>query len=101
MELLKWDIYEITAGNEPIVGVMFRGRVRKWGLEHSMNVLAENNSDIRGSVRFAVLSGEDASGIIAYVQTFSPGAHVEKVMEGVQNPVTSKLQVNQEERYTL
>ena len=46
-ELLGWNVYEISARESSLNGVMLRGRIRKYGLENSINVLTENkiNSD--------------------------------------------------------
>lgn len=99
--MMKWDIYEIRPDKNPIVGVMFRGRVRKFCLERKRNVLVENAQDVDGVVRFAVLSGEEVGSIKDYVQSIVPGCSIDLVMKDVFNPVLSKLKVNNEERYTL
>jgi len=49
-EIIKWDIYEIRTDSTPINKVMFRGRIRKFGLENKRNILAENTQDIEKSV---------------------------------------------------
>lgn len=100
-EIIKWDIYEIRTGETPIVGVMFRGRVRKYCLEQNRNVLVENAQEADGAVRFAVPTGEDVSGILAYLGTIVPDVKIEMVQENIPNPVLSKLIVNIEDRYTL
>ena len=101
LEIIKWDIYEIRAAETPITGVMFRGKIRKFCLEKGRNVLAENSTDVKGEVRFAVPTNEDASEIIEYIKSIIPDAVVEKVRENIPNPVNSKLKVNIESRYTL
>ena len=100
MKLLYWDIYEIKS-EAPIVGVMFRGRVRKFCLEKGRNVLVENTQDVEQSVRFAVPSNENVEEIKNYIQTISSDASIEKVKSRVPNPVLSKLKVNTEDRYSL
>ncbi len=80
---------------------MLRGRIRKLGLEKSFSVLTENASDKENCVRFAVLESTDADTISLYLQTVVDDVHVDKVAEGVKNPVLSKLKVNDETRYTL
>lgn len=101
MELLTWDVYEITPGDAPVVGCMFRGRIRKLCLEKNINVLAENSTDNPECVRFAVLVGQDVEFIKEYVVSVSPGAKIRPILMDVHNPVLSKTQVNFEKRYTL
>jgi hypothetical protein len=100
-ELLKWDIYEVRSTITPIVGAMFRGRVRKFCLENKINVLVENTVDVERRVRFAVLSGEDVSLIVGYLEKILDGVLIELVLKGVSNPVLSKLKVNIDDRYNL
>lgn len=98
--MLTWNIYEVTAGDTPIVGVMFRGRIRKLCLEKEIDVLVENAHD-QPKVRFAVLVGTDMYFIEEYVRSISKNAQINCVLENVKNPVLSKLKVNIEGRYTL
>ena len=100
-ELIKWDIYEIKTKSSPITGVMYRGRIRKFGLENNRNILTENTQDIEKSVRFAIPSGEDSSDIERYINSISHDATVKLVRENVLNPILSKLKINIEDRYTL
>ena len=101
MDLIKWDIYEITTKKTPINGVMLRGRLRKFYLEKKKNLLTENTQDIEASVRFAVFSGESIEDVKNYLESIIPDISIEKVMESIPNPVLSKLKVNIEDRYTL
>lgn len=55
-QLLKWNIYEISTDKTSITGAMFRGRIRKLGLENNFNVLVENAEDIENRVRFAIIN---------------------------------------------
>ena len=100
-KLLHWDIYEITAHNVALHGVMLRGRIRKLGLEHDFNVLCENASDAENCVRFAVLAASDATMVTEYLKTIVPDVQVHLAAQAVANPVLSKLKVNRAERYTL
>ncbi len=100
-ELLKWDIYEIRTKSTPITGVMLRGRIRKFCLENKRNVLVENAQEIKGSVRFAIPSGEDPSMIQKYINKILSDASINLVEENIPNPVLSKLKVNVEDRYAL
>jgi len=99
-DVLKWDMYEITAKTE-IHGVMLRGRIRRLGLERGFNVLCENATDAENCVRFAVFNDDDAGKVSDYLRTIIPDVSVRAVLSGVANPVLSKLKVNKEERYSL
>lgn len=99
--LLHWAVYEITTNGSPIHGVMFRGRIRKLGIEKGINVLVENAADKENAVRFAVLSEQDADVVTEYVHHALGDASVSLVLEGVANPVLSKIKVNEEARYQL
>lgn len=100
-ELLNWDIYEITTEKTPINGVMLRWRIRKFWLEKWQNILTENTQDIDASVRFSIIEWEDVEGITTYLKSIISDINIELVLQGVRNPVLSKLKINREERYTL
>lgn len=106
MSIPKRDIYEITPDNTIIHWVMFRGTIRKLCLQNDIAVLLENASDKENTVRFALLSNlenfkQSLDIINKYIYTKIPDANIKQVLSQVPNPVLSKLQVNQEERYTL
>jgi hypothetical protein len=101
MELLTWDIYEVSSEKESLNGVMLRGRIRKFCLEKEINVLTENTEDADNRVRFSVLSDESIDEVENYLQNIVPDVSISCVMKSVKNPVLSKMKVNQEERYTL
>lgn len=101
MNLLTWNIYEISAVNSSLNGVMLRGRIRKLGIEQGFNVLAENTEDKENGVRFAVLSDSDAETITTYLHTILDDVSVANIDTSVQNPVLSKRKVNDADRYTL
>ncbi|MFT4344040.1 MAG: hypothetical protein ACMXYE_04825 [Candidatus Woesearchaeota archaeon] len=100
IELFKWDIYEITA-QEPIHGVMLRGRLRKLFLEQNRNLLAENAKDTENVVRVAVPHDEDIELLRDYLKKIIPNSTVKLILTNTKNPVLSKLKVNREERYAL
>ncbi len=85
----------------PIVGVMFRGRVRKFCLEVQRNVLVENAESGNDVVRFGIPAGEDSTQIQDYIRTIAPDAQIQFITPHIANPVLSKLNVNVEERYSL
>ena len=101
MQLIKWDVYEISTRETEIHGVMLRGRIRKLGLSHGLNVLCENASDVENCVRFAVPASQDPAIIIDYLNDIIPDVRIALVVGGLPNPVLSKLKVNNEERYEL
>ena len=100
MKLLSRDIYEITTDNTPIHWVMLRWRIRKLCLQNMQNVLLENDHK-ENIVRFAVLHNECVEKIQTYLFSILSDVYVTKIMENVSNPVLSKLQLNDESRYTL
>lgn len=97
---LLWDIYEIESGADALHGVMLRGRIRKFSIENDIVCLVENASDKENVVRFALLAQTDPVSVMAFVQGMVPGAQISKVLESVQNPVLSKLKVNDISRYS-
>jgi hypothetical protein len=97
--MLYWDIYEISSLKHALVGVKCRGRIRKYALENDIDLLAENASDVRGRVRFAILTGTDPQLIEEHIRTFFDDAMIHKVAAKVPNPVLSKLHINITERY--
>ncbi|MBT4856692.1 hypothetical protein HON52_00710 [Candidatus Uhrbacteria bacterium] len=99
IEVIKWDMYHIEPNIDSMTGVMFRGRVRKFCLELSRNILIENAQDDKGCVRFAVPAGEDPVKIIDYIKLIFPSAKVTLLESNLKNPVLSKLKVNIESRY--
>jgi hypothetical protein len=52
-------------------------------------------------VRFAVLHQEKIDQIITYLQSVITDVFVEKIADGIRNPVLSKMKVNDENRYSL
>lgn len=100
-DMLRWNVYEIAAQESSLNGVMLRGRIRKFGIENSINVLAENTEDVDNGVRFATLDADNAERVSEYVQSIIGDATVSLVFEGIANPVLSKNKVNDEDRYTL
>jgi hypothetical protein len=67
INVLEWDIYEISTEKTKIKGVMLRGRIRKFGLMNNINILAENAHDEEDKVRFAVLDGSNISSINEFI----------------------------------
>ena len=100
-ELLKWHMYEVAADTSSLNGVMLRGMIRKFGIEHGLNVLVENAEDKENGVRYAVMNANDGDQIGEYIRSVVFDARVTPVGENIVNPVLSKLKVNLEDRYTI
>ena len=101
MQLLEWNIYEITTEKTLIKGVMFRGRLRKLGLINGVVVLAENATDKDNCVRFALLDEANLHLFEEYILNVVPDSKIENVLKKIKNPVLSKMKVNIEDRYDL
>ncbi len=99
MQLLSWDIYEIRSSTS-LQGMMLRGRLRKFANQQGLNFLVEND-EAGETVRFAMLAEADPAMVIEYIKTIVPGADIERVREGIPNPVLSKLKVNLDDRYNV
>ncbi len=98
---LLWDIYELQSDADTLHGVMLRGRIRKFCIEKNITCLTENSSDKENTVRFALLGNTDPEEIYNYLETLIPGLVITKQLESVENPVLSKLKVNDSSRYSL
>lgn len=99
--MLYWDIYEVTSDAHSLHGVMLRGRIRKFALINEIDLLVENTKDIKNAVRFGVIAGKQIEKVKKYLETIFSDVSVKLIVKSVNNPVLSKLKVNQEERYTL
>jgi len=97
----KWLLYEIKSLDDTLHGVMIRGRIRKYAIEQSIELLTENATDVENCVRFAVMREKDAIAMKDYISDIIANPSVDLVDSGVNNPVLSKLKVNQADRYTL
>ncbi len=103
MDLIEWDIYEITSDKENLHGVKLRGRIRKFGLVNQKNILVENVDikDGANKVRFAVEHNSDASPIKKFIESLIPGADIKLILQKIKNPILSRKQINNESRYNL
>lgn len=105
-KLFTWKIYEVTSKND-LQGVKFRGRLRKYAISEEINLLVENDEINKNCVRFAVLDENFGATQITdeLIKNFikekiDKDAHI-TFIESVQNPVLSKLKVNDTERYKI
>lgn len=96
---LLWNIYEIESNADTLHGVMLRGRIRKFTIDNNINCLTENATDKENTVRFALLKDTDSSVTTEFIQKIIPKAKVMLVLESIENPVLSKLKVNDSSRY--
>jgi len=96
---IKWNIYEIQSNANAMHGVMLRGRIRKFTIENDIACLVENASDKENTVRFALLEEIEPNKIIKFIQNLIQDSQITKVLESVENPVLSKLKVNDISRY--
>jgi hypothetical protein len=101
MDLILWDLYELSAITSPLTGVKMRGRIRKFAIESNINLLVENTEDVSGQVRFAIRHGESVELIYKFLKSIAQDIHVELVKEKVVNPVLSTLGINNSSRYTI
>ena len=99
MELINWSIYEISSENS-LIGVKCRGRIRKFCLQNQINVLVENATDKENIVRFALLSEGHFNRVKGFIENTFPNSSIEKVLL-TNNPVLSKLIINNSERYEI
>ena len=83
MELLEWDVYELSSAKEPLIGVSCRRKIREFSIKENINLLVDNATDVEGRVRFAVLSGSSIKKIEAFLKTVFPDIKVKKKLEKV------------------
>lgn len=100
------NIYEVSTKHTPIHGVKFRWTIRKLGIQHDITVLLENASDKDNVVRFALITvsptlDQDIEIISNYIYQKIPDASIQKVLSSIQNPVLSKLDINNSDRYVV
>ena len=101
--MLYWDIYQVNSGTENLIGVKFRGSLRKYAIENDFVLLAENAQDEENTVRFALIENtyeeELLEKIIAFIRTIISDGEVKQVLNNVPNPILSKLKNNDMSRY--
>lgn len=98
---LSWNIYEISCDCDSLHGVKFRGRIRKYTIEHNIPCLVENASDKENVVRFALLETAHLEEITAFIKLQMPEAKISPSLQNIKNPVLSKLKVNDSSRYEI
>jgi hypothetical protein len=99
--ILSWDFYEIRSPETPLHGIKLRGRIRKFTIEREITCLMENASDEDNVVRFALLANSDPKIILEFIKSLVPEAVISESLKAIQNPVLSKLKVNDLDRYEV
>jgi len=97
--MIYWDIYQIESVKEKLLGIKLRGRIRKFAIGNNIECLTENASDVENSVRFGITSGSDCEEVVNFIQEIVGQVKIIKVIEKIENPVLSKLKVNDISRY--
>ncbi len=101
--MLYWDIYQVNSTTQDLIGVKFRGTVRKFAIENDFVLLAENAQDEENTVRFALLTDSYEEVVLEkiseFIKTIVSDAIVQKVLPNTPNPILSKLKNNDVSRY--
>ncbi len=101
--MLYWDIYQVNSATENLIGVKFRGTVRKFAIEKDFVLLAENAQDEENTVRFALIENTYESKLFQqitdFIRSIIPDAEIKRVLDKVPNPILSKLKNNDVSRY--
>ena len=101
--MIFWDIYQVNSATENLIGVKFRGSIRKFAIENNVVLLAENAQDEENTVRFALIENTYEQELLEKITTFiriiiSDG-EVKQVLNNIANPILSKLKNNDISRY--
>ena len=101
--MLYWDIYQVNSPTQNLIGVKFRGTVRKFAIENDFVLLAENAQDEENTVRFALVENTYEEKLLQqisdFIRSIIADAEIKQVLEKVPNPILSKLKNNDVSRY--
>lgn len=101
--LLNWNIYQINSETQNLIGVKFRGSLRKFSVENNIILLTENAVDEENVVRFALIVNEKEKDyfdkINIFLTNFLENPKIKIVLENIPNPILSKLKNNDLRRY--
>lgn len=101
--MIYWDIYQVNSEAHNLIGVKFRGTVRKYAIEHDVILLAENAQDAENTVRFALVENSYEQRLLdeitTFIRSFIDDAEIIQVLNHVPNPILSKLKNNDMSRY--
>lgn len=105
IKLILWTLYEVKSSATSLTKVKFRGTLRKFAIEKEINLLVENATDKENTVRFALINDGndlDINLITKFLnEKYSHQITIDKIPEheSVFNPVLSKIDVNNIQRY--
>jgi hypothetical protein len=101
--MIYWDIYQINSTKENLIGVKFRGTLRKFAIENNILLLVENAQDEENTVRFALVENtyehELLEKITSFIRIIIYDGEVKQVLNSIPNPILSKLKNNDISRY--
>ncbi len=101
--MLYWDIYQVNSATQNLLGVKFRGTVRKFAIENDFVLLAENAQDEENTVRFALVENTYEPKLLQqitdFIRSIIHDAEIKQVLDKVPNPILSKLKNNDISRY--
>ena len=101
--MLYWDIFQVNSATENLIGVKFRGSLRKYAIENNCILLTENAQDEENTVRFALIENTYEKALLDHITTFittiATDAKVKQVLNHIPNPILSKLKNNDLSRY--
>jgi hypothetical protein len=101
--MIYWDIYQVNSATKNLIGIKFRGNVRKFAIENDIVLLTENAQDEENTVRFALVENtyeqELLEKITAFIRTIVSDGEIKQVLNNVPNPILSKLKNNDISRY--
>ncbi len=101
--MLYWDIYQVNSKTQNLIGVKFRGTVRKFAIENDFVLLAENAQDEENTVRFALVENTYEEKLLQritdFIRSIIADAEIKQVLDKVPNPILSKLKNNDSSRY--
>ncbi len=101
--MLYWDIYQVNSKTQNLIGVKFRGTVRKFAIENDFVLLAENAQDEENTVRFSLIENTYEPKLLQqitdFIRSIIPDAEIKQVLDKVPNPILSKLKNNDISRY--
>ncbi len=101
--MLYWDIYQVNSATQNLIGVKFRGTVRKFAIENNFVLLAENAQDEENTVRFALVENTYEEKLLQqitdFIRSIIADAEIKQVLDKVPNPILSKLKNNDVSRY--
>lgn len=101
--MLYWDIYQVNSATQNLIGVKFRGTLRKFAIENDFVLLAENAQDEENTVRFALIENTYEEKLLRrltdFIRSIIADAEIKQVLDKVPNPILSKLKNNDVSRY--